>query len=63
MNSPRRIRRQARRMRRYGMQPMVVINSGDPLPDLVIATLGRWVWRYRSPLCQTSVRQVICEFF
>jgi hypothetical protein len=51
MNSPRRIRRQARRMRRYGMQPMV------------IATLGRWVWRYRSPLCQTSVRQVICEFF
>ena len=50
MNSPHRIRRQARRMRRYGMQPMVVINSGDALPDLIIVTLGRWLWRYRSEL-------------
>ena len=37
-------------MRRYGLQPMVVINSGDPLPDLVIVILGRWLWRYRSEL-------------
>ena len=33
------MRRHARRMRRYGMQPMVVINSGDPLPDLLIVTI------------------------
>ncbi len=50
MNNPRRMRRHARRMRRYGMQPMVVINSGDPLPDLIIVTLARWLWRYRSEL-------------
>ncbi|HUY45384.1 MAG TPA: cell division protein FtsK [Streptosporangiaceae bacterium] len=50
MTNPRRMRRHARRMRRYGMQPMVVINSGDPLPDLVIVTLARWLWRYRSEL-------------
>ena len=37
-------------MRRHGMQPMVVINSGDPLPDLVIVTITRWLWRYRSEL-------------
>ena len=37
-------------MRRYGMQPMVVINSGDQLPDLIIITLCRWLWRYRSEL-------------
>jgi hypothetical protein len=50
MTGPRQMRRHARRMRRYGMQPMVVINSGDPLPDLVIVLLARWLWRYRSEL-------------
>jgi hypothetical protein len=50
VTSPRRMSRQARRMHRYGLQPMVVINSGDPLPDLVIVILGRLVWRYRSEL-------------
>lgn len=44
------IRRQAGKMRHYGPQRMVVINSGDPLPDLVIVTLARWLWRYRSDL-------------
>jgi len=37
-------------MRRYGLEPMVVINSGDALPDLVIVLLARWLWRYRSEL-------------
>ena len=37
-------------MRRYGMQPMVVINSADQIPDLIIVTLCRWLWRYRSEL-------------
>jgi hypothetical protein len=37
-------------MRRYGLQPMVVINPGDPLPDLLIVIAARWLWRYRSEL-------------
>jgi hypothetical protein len=55
MTSPRRMRRHARRMRRYGLQPMVVINSGDSLPDLVIVVLTRWLWRYRSELAPLAV--------
>jgi hypothetical protein len=50
MTNPRRMRRHARRMRRYGLQPMVVISSGDPLPDLLIVIAARWLWRYRSEL-------------
>ena len=34
MTRPRRMRRHARKMRRYGLQPMVVINPRDPLPEL-----------------------------
>jgi hypothetical protein len=58
MNAPRQMRRHARRMRRYGMQPMVVINSGDPLPDLVIVLLARWLWRYRSELAPLNLAAV-----
>ncbi len=50
MNRPRQMRRHARKMRRYGLEPMIVINSGDSLPDLVIVLLARWMWRYRSEL-------------
>jgi hypothetical protein len=55
MTSPRKIRGHARRMRRYGLQPMVVINSGDPLPDLVIVLIARWLWRYRSELAPPAL--------
>jgi hypothetical protein len=58
MTNPRGMRRHARRMRRYGMQPMVVINSGDRLPDLVIVTLARWLWRYRSELAPLTLATV-----
>jgi hypothetical protein len=44
------VRRHARRMRRYGLQPMVVINSGDQFPDLVVVLFFRALWRYRSEL-------------
>ncbi|HEU5157316.1 MAG TPA: cell division protein FtsK [Streptosporangiaceae bacterium] len=44
------MRRHARRMRRYGLQPMVVINSGDQLPDVAATLVARAVWRYRSEL-------------
>jgi len=50
MTGYRQMRRQARQARRAGMQPMMVISSGDPLPDLVIVIIARWAWRYRSEL-------------
>ena len=34
---------------------MVVINSGDRLPDLVIVTICRWLWRYRSELAPFTI--------
>jgi hypothetical protein len=59
MTKPSRMRRHARRMRRYGMQPMVVINSGDPLPDLIIVTLTRWMWRYSSELAPLTLATAV----
>lgn len=50
MTRPRQMRRHARKMRRYGLQPMVVINSDDRLPDLAIIVIARAIWRYRSEL-------------
>ena len=50
MTHPQRLRRHARKMRRYGLQPTVIINPRDPLPELAIVTLGRLLWRYRSEL-------------
>lgn len=55
MTSYRQMRRQARQARRAGMQPMMVINSGDPLPELAIAVIIRWAWRYRSELAPVAV--------
>ncbi len=45
-----RMRRHARRMRRYGLQPMTIINLGDPLPEPAAVYMFRWAWRYRSEL-------------
>ena len=50
MNGPYRMRRYARRMRRYGLQPMTVISPGDPLPESAVVFLFRWAWRCRSEL-------------
>jgi S-DNA-T family DNA segregation ATPase FtsK/SpoIIIE len=50
MTRHRQMRRHARKMRRAGLQPMVVINSDDRLPDVVAVTLARGLWRYRSEL-------------
>ncbi|GAA4096542.1 hypothetical protein GCM10022214_70290 [Actinomadura miaoliensis] len=44
------MRRHAQKMRRNGLQPMVVINSDDPLPDVAAVLIGRALWRYRSEL-------------
>jgi hypothetical protein len=50
VSSYRQMRRHARQARRAGMQPMMVINSGDPFPELAIVVISRWAWRYRSEL-------------
>jgi hypothetical protein len=44
------MRRHARRMRRYGLQPMIFISPGDRLPDTAPVVLARLAWRYRSEL-------------
>ena len=51
----RRMRRQARLARRSGLQPMMVINSGEPFPETVGVVLARWAWRYRSELAPLGV--------
>jgi S-DNA-T family DNA segregation ATPase FtsK/SpoIIIE len=55
MSGYRQMRRRARQARRAGMQPMMVVNSGDPFPELAIAVIGRLVWRYRSELAPAAV--------
>jgi hypothetical protein len=50
VNSPRRMRRQARRIRRGGMQPMMLITGNDEFPQTAGTLILRWVWRYRSEL-------------
>ncbi|WP_433326544.1 FtsK/SpoIIIE domain-containing protein [Spirillospora sp. CA-294931] len=44
------MRRHARKMRRNGLQPMIVINGDEQLPDLAAVLIGRVLWRYRSEL-------------
>ena len=51
----RKMRRQARLARRSGLQPMMVINTGDGCPDTVGVLLARWAWRYRSELAPVGV--------
>ena len=51
MASYRRIRRQARHVRRSGMQPMMFINAGpDQFPTPLGILMARWAWLYRSEL-------------
>lgn len=56
MTSYRRMRRQARQIRRGGMQPMMVINT-DPgqFPVPVGVIMARLAWRYRSELAPLAV--------
>jgi predicted DNA-binding transcriptional regulator AlpA len=50
MTGYRQMRRHVRQARRAGMQPMMVISPGDPLPELAITVISRFAWRYRSEL-------------
>lgn len=48
------MRRTARRMRRYGIQPVVTVNDLEVAP-LVIVGAARLIWRYRSELAPLTV--------
>jgi len=50
MNRPGQMRRHARRMRRYGLQPMMVVTGQDQLPQTIGVLFLRWAGRYRSEL-------------
>jgi S-DNA-T family DNA segregation ATPase FtsK/SpoIIIE len=52
VSSYRQIRRQTRRARRAGLQPIVVIESPFPVP--VALLLARLAWRYRSEIAPAS---------
>ena len=55
MTTYRRMRRQARLARRSGLQPMMMINTGDGFPETAGVLLARWAWRYRSELTPLAV--------
>lgn len=57
----RRMRRHARLARRAGMQPMIVVNSGDPWPELAIVVIARLMWRYRSELAPVAVAAALAD--
>jgi hypothetical protein len=59
MTSYRQMRRQSRQARRAGMQPMMVISTGDPLPPLAAVVAARLVWRYRSELAPLGVAVLV----
>jgi S-DNA-T family DNA segregation ATPase FtsK/SpoIIIE len=51
----RQMRRQARLARRSGLQPMMIINTGDGCPETLGVVLARQAWRYRSELAPAGV--------
>nr|BFE34629.1 hypothetical protein GCM10010200_068800 [Actinomadura rugatobispora] len=50
MSRTRQMRRHAQKMRRSGLQPMVIIDRDDQFPDVAGVLLARALWRYRSEL-------------
>ncbi|MEO3889108.1 cell division protein FtsK [Nonomuraea sp. B5E05] len=48
------LRRNARRMRRYGVQPIAMIDDLDLAP-LAVAGIARLAWRYRSELAPLTI--------
>jgi FtsK/SpoIIIE family len=52
MSTYRQIRRQTRRARKAGLQPIVVIDSPFPVPAGVL--LARFAWRYRSEIAPAT---------
>ncbi len=52
MSTYRQIRRQTRRARKAGLQPIVVIETPSLVPAGVL--LARWAWRYRSEIAPAA---------
>jgi hypothetical protein len=50
MTSYRQLRRNGRRARRVGLQPIMVINTDGQFPTPAALVLARVAWRYRSEL-------------
>ncbi|TYK50748.1 FtsK/SpoIIIE domain-containing protein [Actinomadura decatromicini] len=50
MSRTRQMRRHAQKMRRNGLQPMVIIDRDDQFPDVAAVLVMRALWRYRSEL-------------
>jgi S-DNA-T family DNA segregation ATPase FtsK/SpoIIIE len=46
-------------MRRYGLQPMIVMGTDDRLPETAALLIARLAWRYRSELAPVSVAVVL----
>ena len=60
MTSYRRMRRQARQIRRGGMQPMMFISAdSNQFPTPAGVLLARFMWRYRSELAPVAVAALL----
>ncbi|TDD69399.1 cell division protein FtsK [Actinomadura darangshiensis] len=59
MSRTRQMRRHAHKMRRNGLQPMVIIDSDGPFPDVAGMLLARAMWRYRSELAPAYLVAVL----
>jgi hypothetical protein len=57
MNSYRHTRKQARRARRVGLQPVTLINSLPPPSAWVL--LSGWAWRFRSEIAPVAIAGVM----
>ncbi|HEY5986266.1 MAG TPA: hypothetical protein VIV12_07820 [Streptosporangiaceae bacterium] len=55
MTRPRQMRRRARMMRRYGLEPVIFISGDGQLPEVAVVVILRWAWRYRSELAPFAV--------
>lgn len=44
------MRRQARKLSRNGIQPMMMLSADDKFPEVATVMTARWAWRYRSEL-------------
>jgi FtsK/SpoIIIE family len=55
----RQLRRHAHRLRHDGYQPMIVLNSGDQIPETAAAQIGRTIWRYRSELTPLAITALV----
>jgi hypothetical protein len=55
MTGYRRLRREARRARRAGLQPVIVLGADGQVPSSAAVVAARVVWRYRSELAPVFV--------